>query len=82
MKNRIKEICKEKKITFTELSKKTKIARQTLTAYSTGARHPSLHNLDIISEVLECDPIELIEPTKEGYGHFYINGIWEGIRKK
>lgn len=81
MKNRIKEICKEKRVTFAELSKKTKIARTTLTAYSTGARRPSLHNLNIISEVLGCDPIELLEPTVEGYGHFYINEVWEGIRK-
>lgn len=81
MKNRIKELCKEKQISFIELARKTDIARQTLTAYSTGARQPSLHNLDKIAEVLSCDPIELLEPSKPGYGHFYLNGVWEGIRK-
>ncbi len=80
MENRIKEVAKLKGVTQAQIANKTGIAVVTITAYYTQNRKPSLHNLVKIAEVLECNPLELLE-AGSGYGHFYHNGNWEGVRK-
>lgn len=61
-----------------ELSKRLKITYQALNARSNN--NPNLGNVNKIAEQLGCTYMELLPPP-EGYGHFYVEGEWHGIRK-
>lgn len=81
MKLRIKEVAKKKGYSLTKLGEKTKIDSTTLSRYNTGTVEPPLSRLQEIAEALNCEVVELL-PVGENFGHFEINGEWEGIRKK
>lgn len=81
MKLRIKEICKEKKITLQQLADKLGISRQALDL--SIKNNPGINRLEEIAEALKCEIPELIEVDNPFY-HLYDKntGDWEGIRKK
>lgn len=78
MKLRVKEVAKSKGMSLQELSKRLNISYQALDART--RKNCSLGIIQGMADVLECHALELIEAPK-GYGHFYVDGVWEGIRK-
>ena len=78
---RIKEICKNKKVTLKQLSDKLGISRQALDL--SIKNNPGLNRLQEIAIALECEVPELLEVENPFY-HLYDKdtGNWEGIRKK
>lgn len=76
---RIKQVCKDKGITYNSLSEQLGISRQSLS--KSVKNNPTIETISKIAGVLKVDPIELIEPTSD-YAHFYSDGQWHGIRKK
>lgn len=81
VKLRIREVAKMKKMNMIELSAKSGVLPNMLSYYNTGAVQPPLSKLVAIAEALECDILELIETTKPGFAHFYIDGEYQGVRK-
>lgn len=81
MELRIKEVCKEKKVSLQELA--DRIGKTYTALYSRMSRNMSVSNLKQIAEALNVEPAELIETGKD-YAHFYDDktGEWLGIRKK
>lgn len=75
---RVKEIAKSKGVTLQALSKKLGISYQALDARTKG--NTSLALIQEMAIALECNPLELIK-APAGYGHFYVEGEWHGIRK-
>lgn len=77
---RIKELAKAKGISMQDLSKKLGITYQSLNKRLVALKFETLKE---ISEKIDCDIHELIEPG-EKYAHFYDQqtGEWLGIRKK
>ena len=74
---RIQEILKERGLTMEWLAGEIGIERESL--YS-RLRTGKISTLEEIANILKCPIHELIEAPK-GYGHFYVDGVWEGIRK-
>lgn len=81
MKLRIKEVAKRKGFTMRKLAEISKIDNTTISRYNSGTVEPPLSRLQEIATVLNCEVVELI-PVGENFGHFELNGEWEGIRKR
>lgn len=81
MKLRIKEIAKKKGKTLNEIADDMGIIYNAL--YQRLSASPKMSTLEEIADILDCDPIELIEP-KDTHQHFYDNktGEWLGVRRK
>lgn len=81
MQLRIKEVCKEKGITFNKLCEKIGITRQSLSKSLTN--NPTSERITEVANALNCEEHELIK-TSENFSHFYDNQTkeWLGIRKK
>lgn len=81
MKERIKEIAKNKGYTLDDVAKKMGIIYNAL--YQRLSVSPKLSTLEEIATILNCPVQELLE-APEGYAHFYDDktGEWLGIRKK
>lgn len=81
MKERIKEIAKNKGYTLDDIAKKMGIIYNAL--YQRLSVSPKLSTLEEIAQILNCPIQELLE-APEGYAHFYDDktGEWLGIRKK
>lgn len=81
MKERIKEIAKNKGYTLDDVAKKMGIIYNAL--YQRLSVSPKLSTLEEIATILNCPIQELLE-APEGYAHFYDDktGEWLGIRKK
>lgn len=81
MQLRVKEVCKEKGITFNELCDKIGISRQSLSKSLTN--NPTSDRITEVANALGCEEHELIE-TSDKYSHFYDDKTkeWLGIRKK
>ena len=77
---RIKELTKSKGVRMQDLAKQLGITYQSLNKRLVALKFETLKE---ISEKLDCDVHELIEPGKD-YAHFYDQqtGEWLGIRKK
>lgn len=74
---RVQEILKNKGRTMEWLAGELKIKRESLySRLKTG----KIKTLEEIANILNCPIHELIEAPK-GYGHFYVDDVWEGIRK-
>ena len=81
---RVKELCKEKGMTMTELAKKIKVHPVTLTQSLNG--NPTLSRLKTVADALGVEVSELFSPKKEDtiYGCLYVNGephIVESIKQ-
>lgn len=81
MKERIKEIAKNKGYTLDDIAKKMGIIYNAL--YQRLSVSPKLSTLEEIAKILNC-PIQELLDAPEGYAHFYDDktGEWLGIRKK
>ena len=80
MKLRIKEVAKRKGFTMRKLAEISKIDNTTISRYNSGRVEPPLSRLQEIATVLNCEVVELI-PVSENFGHFELNGEWEGIKQ-
>lgn len=74
---RIQEIVKKQGKDMDWLADKVGIARPSLYSRIKTGKIATLEN---IANVLKVPIHELIE-APEGYGHFYVDGEWHGIRK-
>lgn len=81
MELRIKEIAKKKGKTLHQIADEMGIIYNAL--YQRLSVSPKLSTLEEIAKILDCDPMELVEP-KATHQHFYDDktGEWLGIRKK
>ncbi len=51
--------------------------------YNKGTSLIPLDKLEKVADLLDCDILELIEPSSANFAHFYnSSGEWWGIRKK
>lgn len=80
MEFRIKEVCDHKGFTMKYIAEKAGITPSYLSRIDSGDKYPGRELLKRIADALNSPIPELIK-TSEGYGHFYVNGVWEGIRK-
>ena len=62
--NRIKAALAESNIGNNDLAKKIKVTEQTVSAWCTNTKQPSIKRLYDISKVLKVDVRELLTPTK------------------
>jgi len=75
---RVQEIVKKQGHDMEWLSGKLNLTRSSLySSLKTG----KINTLEKIANILEVPVHELIEAPK-GYGHFYVDGVWHGIRKQ
>lgn len=77
---RIKDVMKLYGKSQKDIAKKTGISEQSISYYNSGDKKPPLEKLKLIANAIGCNYIELLE-VGEGYGHWYLDGRWEGIRK-
>lgn len=83
MKLRIKQIAKTKKVTMGALADHLKVTPTQISNYVKGSNLIPLDKLYKTAELLECDVLELIEPSSNNFAHFYNkDGEWWGIRKQ
>ena len=80
MKLRIKAVAKSKKMLMKDLAEKSGIGRQLIAYYNSGKVAPPISKLEQIAVILDCDLLELIEPSKPENAHFYNGTEWKGIR--
>lgn len=74
---RVQEIVKKQGHNMDWLADKLKISRPSLySRIETG----KIKVIEEIANILKVPVHELIE-APDGYGHFYVNDQWEGIRK-
>lgn len=59
---RIKEICKSKKMTLTELAEKIGVSQPSISGLATGKIKPSFDTLERLADALEVAPSELFAP--------------------
>jgi putative transcriptional regulator len=62
--NRIKAVLAEKQVLNNELSKKIKVSEQSVSAWCTNSKQPSVKTLYEISKYLKVDVRELLVSTK------------------
>jgi transcriptional regulator with XRE-family HTH domain len=77
---RIKDVAKIKKIKIYELAAKIGKGSTYISKIDNGSVNTTINVLQSIADALGVPVHELIK-LPEGYGHFYVNGTWEGIRK-
>lgn len=65
MKLRVKELCKQKGLTITELAKKMDIKQESLSRIING--NPTVSSLEKIANTLEVSIVELFEEKKDGF---------------
>ena len=61
MKLRLKELCKERGLTLTELGQKIGVAQATISGFQTGKIKPSFDSLEKLCAALNVSPGELFE---------------------
>lgn len=83
MKLRIKQVAKTKNVSMGAIADHLEISSTQVSNYNSGSNLIPLDKLHKIAELLECDVLELIEPSSENFAHFYNQqGEWWGIRKE
>lgn len=83
MKLRIKQVAKTKNISMGSIAEHLDVTPTQVSNYVKGSNLIPLDKLHKIAELLECDVLELIEPSSENFAHFYNqSGEWWGIRKE
>ena len=80
VKFRIKEVAHLKGIKVYKLAEKAKLDPSYISKIDKGHINTTVDKLQGIADALEVPVHELIELPK-GYGHFYVEGVWQGIRK-
>ena len=61
---RLKRRRLEKGWTLRDLSEASGLSRQTLSFLERGQREPRPGNITLLARVLECDPVDLMEPDE------------------
>lgn len=83
MKLRIKQVAKTKNVSMGSIAEHLDVTPTQVSNYVKGSNLIPLDKLYKIAELLECDVLELIEPSSENFAHFYNqSGEWWGIRKE
>ena len=77
---RIKEVAKTKGVKVYELAEKIGKGRSYISKIDTGKVNTTIGVIQKISDALNVPVHELIK-LPDGYGHFYVNKEWQGIRK-
>lgn len=72
MKLRIKDICKEKGVSISELAKRLNVTRSTVT--NTITNNPTLSTLTDIANALRIDFFDLFEKEEGVYGFVEVKG--------
>lgn len=78
---RIKEVAEEEGVLMKDLARKVGIDPSYLSRINSGRITPNMRVIEDIADALKCPPHRLISAPK-GYGHFYVDNEWHGIRKK
>jgi len=76
---RIKEVCKQRKITGEKLAELIKVSKTTISQINSGAQKPSFDTLAKIAKVLDVDIKDLFVSTKETI-HLIINNDLKTFR--
>lgn len=77
---RIRDVAKLKKVKIYELADKIGKGSTYISKIDNGNVNTTINVLQSIADALEVPVHELIK-LPEGYGHFYVEGVWQGIRK-
>ena len=77
---RIKDVAKTKGVKVYELAEKIGKGRSYISKIDTGKVNTTINVIQSIADVLKVPVHELIK-LPNGYGHFYVNEEWQGIRK-
>jgi len=77
---RIKEVAKSKGVKVYELAEKIGKGRSYISKIDTGKVNTTIGVIQKIADALNVPVHELIK-LPDGYGHFYVNKEWQGIRK-
>ena len=80
MELRIKEVAQTLDLKMVDIATKASITKSYLSRINSGKINPSFEMLQKIANAMDVPVHRLIE-VPEGYGHFEINGEWQGIRK-
>lgn len=78
---RIKEVCKELGIQMQFVAEGSNVTKSYLSRIESGSVTPNMKKLQNIADVMGV-PVHRLIVAPKGYGHFYIDDVWEGIRKK
>lgn len=66
-----------------EIAKYLEVTPTQVSYYNKGTNQIPLDKLQKAADFLNCDLLELIEPSSPNFAHFYnSNGEWWGIRKE
>jgi len=77
---RIKDVAKTKGVKVYELAEKIGKGRSYISKIDTGKVNTTIGVIQKIADALNVPVHELIK-LPDGYGHFYVNKEWQGIRK-
>lgn len=66
----LRELRKEKHLTQCQLAKKVKVDQTAISQWERGITKPSLNNLLLLSEILDCDIDKLIKNISKGAKHY------------
>lgn len=80
LKLRIKEVAKKNGLMVKEVSERVGVNPTYITNIDKGRINTTIDLLQRIADAIDVPVHELIELPK-GYGHFYVEGVWQGIRK-
>lgn len=78
---RIKEVAAELDIRMSDLAERAGVNPSYLSRIASNNVSPSLKLLQQIAEAMHV-PIHRLIVAPKGYGHFYVDGEWHGLRKK
>lgn len=77
---RIKEVAKSKGLKLKDVAERMEKSASYISRIDSGEINTTITTLQSIADAIEVPVHELIKLPK-GYGHFYVDGEWQGIRK-
>lgn len=77
---RIKEVAKSRGMTLTDVAKTIGKKVSYISRIEKGSINTTINVLQEIADAISVPVHELIKLPK-GYGHFYVDEVWQGIRK-
>ena len=80
LKLRIKEVAKRNGLKIKDVAERVGKRPEYITNINKGRINTTIDLLQRIADAIEVPVHELIQ-LPEGYGHFYVDGVWQGIRK-
>ena len=78
---RIKEVADEVGVKMKELADMVGVSPSYISRVNSGGVTPNVKLVQKIAEALNV-PVHRLIVAPKGYGHFYVNNQWEGIRKR